>query len=58
MGGANAPAVIRMIQRNDEQDACVGNRLATERAEAVAQGVNVVYKDTREEHFLEILIPD
>jgi hypothetical protein len=58
MGGANAPAVIRMIQRNDEQDARVGNRVARERAEAVARGVNVVYEDTREEHFLEIVIPD
>ncbi len=28
------------------------------RAEAVARGVNVVYEDTREEHFLEIVIPD
>jgi hypothetical protein len=46
------------MQQYEEQDARVGNRVAAEWAEAAAQGVHVVYEDTRVEHFVEIVLPD
>jgi hypothetical protein len=47
------------MQRRFEQDGRVGVRVTAERAEAVAQGVHVVYKDTLEERFVEIVLnPD
>jgi hypothetical protein len=56
MGGA--PVVAQLMLRYEELDARVGNRVASERAEAAARGVHVVYEDTRVEHFVEILLPD
>jgi hypothetical protein len=49
--------VAHLIQRIEEADTLVGNRVAAEQAEAVARGVQVVYEGTHEEHFVEIVIP-
>jgi hypothetical protein len=45
-------------RRLEEEHARVYNRVAAERAEAVARGVSVVVDDTRPDHYQEIHIPD
>jgi hypothetical protein len=53
------PVIAGWMQQRYEHDGRVGVRVAAERAEAVARGVNVVHEDTSEEHFVEIVLhPD
>jgi hypothetical protein len=56
MGGA--AGVEALMQRLEAYDIRVCNRVAAERAEAATRGVHVVYEDTREETFTEIVNSD
>jgi hypothetical protein len=54
----NHPIIAGWMQQRFEHDGRVGVRVAAERAEAVARGVQVVHDHTSEEHFVEIVLLD